>query len=158
LNPDDRTRREFCVHACRLASVAGLGGALATILESCGGGPASPSSASALPVINASRSGSVIAVTIDASSPLQTVGSAALVMASGLPVLVARTAQDAFVAVSGLCTHATCTISDFSGSVYLCPCHGSQFSTSGQVLAGPARASLQTYHTTFANSVLTITP
>ena len=35
------------------------------------------------------------------------------------------------------CTHLGCTVTATAGG-FACPCHGSRFGTSGQVLAGPA--------------------
>jgi cytochrome b6-f complex iron-sulfur subunit len=72
-------------------------------------------------------------------------------------VLVAHTAQNSFTALSSVCTHAACQITGYSGSSFVCPCHGSQFSTSGKVLNGPAAANLRTFPTQFASNVLTIT-
>ena len=41
-------------------------------------------------------------------------------------------------------------------SPYVCPCHGSQYSTSGAVLNGPATQPLRQFATQFTNNVLTI--
>ena len=71
--------------------------------------------------------------------------------------LIARTAQDAFTVVTAMCTHQACIINGQNGSNYVCPCHGSQFSTSGGVLSGPASVALRQYVSQFANNVLTIT-
>jgi len=152
-----QTRRQFC-RQCS-AGLAALGGA--TILQACGGG--SPTSASggsnaaALPSVNGSVVGNSIQVTIDASSPLANAGSVAIVLSSAGSVLVARTAGDSFTALSSTCTHQGCTITGHSGSTFVCPCHGSQFDTSGRVLSGPAPSSLQQFHAQFSNGVLTIT-
>jgi cytochrome b6-f complex iron-sulfur subunit len=95
-------------------------------------------------------------VTIDAASPLAAVGGAALVQSALGSVLVAHTAQDTFVAVTSRCTHEACTITRFASATYICPCHGSQFSTSGRVLAGPATGQLASFQTQFSNGQLTI--
>ena len=95
-------------------------------------------------------------LTIDAASPLSAVGSAALVL-SGLGTFhVAHTGQNAFTALTAICTHEACTITGFQNQVYVCPCHGSQYNTSGQVLSGPAPSPLRQFGTQFANNVLTI--
>jgi cytochrome b6-f complex iron-sulfur subunit len=70
--------------------------------------------------------------------------------------LVARTGQNTFSALSAICTHQTCTITGFEGQTYVCPCHGSQFSTGGQVISGPAPTSLRQFATQFDGNVLTI--
>ena len=154
------SRRQFCAGACQAASAAALGSLVSTLLASCGGGsPTSPSGSvgSALPIVNASRGNGVVTVTIDAASPLASVGGTALVQASGAVFLVARTTQDSFSALTAICTHQTCTITNFSNQLFVCPCHGSEFDTAGQVARGPAVIPLHQYSTQFANNVLTIT-
>ena len=154
-----RSRREFCTQTCRAASLAALGGALGAVLEGCGGGgPTGPSNVQALPVIGAAVTNGAVVLTIDSASPLANVGSAALVQAAGANLLVAHTAQSAFTALSATCTHQACTITGYGSQTFVCPCHGSQFDTTGRVLQGPAFSPLPQYHTQFANNVLTITP
>jgi cytochrome b6-f complex iron-sulfur subunit len=74
------------------------------------------------------------------------VGSAVLVEASvgGIHrfILVARTSDDLFAAVNGVCTHEGCTVSLSAGCVYVCPCHGSRYTRDGEVVQGPAPAAL----------------
>jgi cytochrome b6-f complex iron-sulfur subunit len=156
----EQTRRQFCARTCQAASVAALGAALAAALESCGGGSGSPTSpsggASALPTVSGTASGSSITVTVTGTA-LATTGALALVRTSARDVLVTRTGADAFVALSAGCTHQSCEITGYSGQEFVCPCHGSQFDTSGRVVNGPAVASLRQYQTQFANDVLTIT-
>ncbi len=147
------TRREFCVHTCQAVSIA----TLASMIEACGGSTTSPSSAPVLPIISASVASGAITITVDASSPLATVGKAALVQTSSGSFLVAHNAQDTFVALTAVCTHEACTVTGFDNQIYVCPCHGSQYSTSGAVIKGPAPAALRQFATRFANSVLTIT-
>ena len=154
------TRREFCVHSFQTASLA----AVATALTGCGGSsnPAGPSGSSGggapgLPAINAAIANNTITLNIDGSSPLSAVGSAALVTASSRSFLVARTGQNTFTALTAVCTHEQCTVSTFQNQTFECPCHGSQYSTSGSVLRGPATRSLTQFPTNFANNVLTIT-
>ena len=147
-------RRLFCVQACQAASLAAIG----ALLPGCGGNPNSPSSsAPALPTVSGSAAGGAITVSVDASSPLATVGGAALVQSGSGNFLVSRTAQDAFTALTAVCTHEACTVTGFQNSRYVCPCHGSQYSTSGTVVQGPASRALQQFATRFANNVLTIT-
>ena len=150
-----QTRRQFCQQACHAASLAALG----VILPGCGGSPTAPTGGGgvpSLPVLNSTISGNAFTLTIDANSPLNTVGNAALVQASGRQFLVARTAQDAFVALTATCTHEACTVTGFSGGNYVCPCHGSRYNTAGAVLSGPAPRSLAQFASAFANGVLTV--
>jgi cytochrome b6-f complex iron-sulfur subunit len=41
-------------------------------------------------------------------------------------------------AISAICTHLGCTVAAQEGGGFFCPCHGSRFSPSGAVIAGPA--------------------
>ena len=154
LDPDETTRREFCAHACQALSFAALG----AIIQGCGGSPTSPSgSAPALSTATATLVNGALVLTIDAASPLSSVGSAALVESSSGRFLVAHIAVDTFVAVTAVCTHEGCTITGFSNQIYVCPCHGSRFNTSGSVVSGPASTALRRFTTQFANNTLIIT-
>ena len=146
------TRREFCVRTCQAVSLLTLNAAF----QACGGSPTSPSSAPSLPSASGAIVNGALTLTIDSASPLSPVGGAALVQGSSGPLLVARTSQDLFTALTAICTHEGCTISGFANQVYVCPCHGSQFSISGSVVQGPASSALRQFPTRFANNVLTI--
>ena len=150
------TRRSFCARAGCALSVAAVGGA-ASLVGACGGSPTAPTSADALPTQTASVSSRTLSLTIDAASPLSTVGAAAIVQSSLGTFLVARSATDAFTALTAICTHQGCIVSGFSNGHYVCPCHGATFSTTGQVTGGPAPSALRSYATQFANNVLTFT-
>jgi len=147
------SRRQFCAGACQVAS----GATLATLFSACGGGsPTSPSgNASMLSVLAGRFSGSVVQVTT-AGSPLADVGGAVLVQSNAGVFLMARTSATTFSTIEAVCTHEGCTITGADGDTYVCPCHGSRYNRSGQVQAGPARASLRQYVTTFADGVATI--
>jgi cytochrome b6-f complex iron-sulfur subunit len=150
----DHTRRNFCVHTCQAVSF----GALAVLVDACGGGsPTSPSTnVPSLTTVNGTLGSSGVLVTVESGSPLSSVGGAVLVQSSAGNFLVSRTAPDTFAALTAVCTHEGCTITGYESSTYTCPCHGSQFSTTGGVLRGPAGRSLQSFATTFANGTLTI--
>lgn len=98
-----------------------------------------------------------ITLTIASGSPLATLGGATLLQTSSGLFLVARTAQDAFTALTAICTHENCTITNFANQRYECPCHGSNFDLNGRVVTGPAVSALRQFQTRFANNVLTIT-
>jgi nitrite reductase/ring-hydroxylating ferredoxin subunit len=150
--PLQESRREFCVSAFQLASLIALGGVAA-----CGGGPTSPSDAPSLPTVSSTTSGRTVAVTIDAGSPLASVGSAAILQNSLGSFLLARTGDTQVTALTAVCTHEGCTVTGFSNGQYVCPCHGSHFTTSGAVASGPASRSLQQFPSTLTDNVATFT-
>lgn len=149
-------RREFCSHACHAVTAMAVG----SLLQGCSGSSTSPSvsgGGSPLPTLAGTVSGRTISVAVGAGSPLAAVGGTALVQTNVANCLVARISQDAFSALTAVCTHQSCTITNVSGTTFICPCHGSQFSTSGSVVKSPATSALTTYATTFADGTLTIT-
>jgi cytochrome b6-f complex iron-sulfur subunit len=153
-----QSRREFCTGICQAASLA----AIAAALPGCGSGgsptsPGFPSGISSLPTVAGDESSGIVTVAVGASSPLATAGNAAIVQTQFRYLLVARTGQDSFTALTAICTHQTCTINGYASQTYVCPCHGSRFDLNGQVLGGPAPFPLAQYRTQFANDQLTIT-
>ena len=149
------SRRRFCGGACQVASAA----TLATLFTACGGGSSSPTSpsspASMLRVMAGRFTGSGVQVTA-AGSPLADVGGAVVVESTAGVFLLARMSASAFSAVEAVCTHEGCTINGAAADIYVCPCHGSRYNRSGQVVNGPAKASLRQYATTFTDGVVTI--
>ena len=151
-NANEINRRSFCLQACRAASCVALG----SIIGACGGGGSGPSNVPQLSIVNGNVSGSAVVVQIDSTSPLAAVGEAAMVRSSGGSLLVSRTAQETFTALTSTCTHEACTITGFDNTNCVGPCHWSKFTTAGRVINGPASASLRTFATQFSNNVLTI--
>lgn len=151
------SRREFCAHAISFVTVTSL-------IEGCGGkgNPAGPGggggggSAPALATVTGTRAGGTVTVNVGGTA-LANVGGAALVQAGSDSFLVAQTGQGSFNAFTAVCTHEQCIVTGFQSGVFVCPCHGSQYNTSGQVQQGPATRALQRFNTQFTNNVLTIT-
>lgn len=149
------SRRQFCAGACQVAS----GATLATIFSGCGGGssPTSPSGMASTLGVSAGRfTGSAVQVAV-AGSALADIGGAVLVESTAGVFLLSRSGANAFTAVDAVCSHQSCTITGADGTSYVCPCHGSRYSRSGQVLRGPATASLRQFATMFTNDTVTIT-
>lgn len=146
------SRRQFCAGACQVASCA----TLATFVSACGGSsPTSPGGMpTALGVLQGQFTGSVVQVA--ATGPLTDVGGAALVESIAGLFLIARTSTTTFSTIDAVCTHEGCPVSNADGAVYVCPCHGSRYTRSGQVVNGPATAALRQYATSFANGVVTV--
>jgi len=62
------------------------------------------------------------------------------------PVCLYKSA-DLYTACLMRCTHQGCEV-ELQGNRYVCPCHGSEFSTKGDVLNGPADKPLKSFKTT----------
>jgi cytochrome b6-f complex iron-sulfur subunit len=148
---DKHDRREFCVSACQALTAASFG----SFLPACNS-PTAPDTAVTLPNQGALLTNNTVVVNIDPTSPLAAPGSAALVQTPSDSYLVTRTGANAFTAVTAACTHFGCIVSRYDNQVYVCPCHGSQFSTTGAVIKGPASRPLRQFATEFANDRLTI--
>ena len=137
---------------------------MASLIEGCGskGNPGAPggggnSNTPALPTVAGTSAGGTVTVSNVSGTSLAGVGSAALVQAGSSSFLVARTAENSFNAFTAICTHEQCIVTGFQSGVFVCPCHGSRYNTSGQVQMGPATQRLQQFATQFTNNVLTIT-
>lgn len=59
-------------------------------------------------------------------------------------------------AFTSICTHQGCDVSRFESSRIICDCHGSEFSTSGQAVKGPASAPLKEYAVSRVGNAVTI--
>ena len=72
-------------------------------------------------------------------------------------IIIARVSQTDFVAVSSICTHQGNTVFyDSGGKEFHCPAHGSNFSTSGAVINGPASTPLVKYNTALNGNSLRV--
>ncbi len=65
---------------------------------------------------------------------------------------------NSFTAVQVACTHQGTPV-NYNGSQgkFICPNHGSQFSTTGAVLVGPAATALKSYNVSTSGSSLNVT-
>lgn len=148
------TRREFCACCSKAAGLLALGASAAA----CGGSPTGPSSnAQALSSVSATVSGRTVSVAVGAGSPLAATGSMAMTQTSLGTFLLARTGTTSATVLTATCTHEGCTINEMSGSSFVCPCHGSTFTTSGAVVKGPASRSLQQFTAQVNGDTLTFT-
>lgn len=152
-NPSsDIDRRQFVLHAGRACGFL----TVATIMQACSSGPSGSDSSNMLPVVNGTVTGGLISVTIAPGSALDTVGGMALIQTSSTgSFLATRNDATTFSVLTATCTHEGCTITGSSGTTFVCPCHGSRYSTNGGVVNGPATRALRTFNSQFASGVLT---
>jgi cytochrome b6-f complex iron-sulfur subunit len=73
-------------------------------------------------------------------------------------IIIFRTSETSYLALSKLCTHSQCTITyNHTTGNMPCPCHGSTFTTDGAVTKGPAASNLKKYSVTKDGNLLKIT-
>ena len=143
------SRREF------LARSAGSAG-IAALVAACGDGVISgvTAGASKPPVVPPAP----VQVKVGNYPALAMLG--VLVQPTETFVALKRTgsAPDTFECFSIACTHEGCAVGITNGQRFDCPCHGSRFDSSGQVLLGPATRPLAMIATSYdpATDLLTI--
>lgn len=150
----DNARREFLSQATLAAVGAVLaacsGGGGSDVLAPTGGGAGNPAP-------QPGTSGGSLTVTRASFPALSAVGGIAAVGNLGVkPVAVVRDGESSYVALSRICTHASCNIGIVSGG-FQCPCHGSRFNSSGAVTQGPAESALQRFNVVVSADGATLT-
>lgn len=128
-----------------LAAVC-AGGCLAACGKSESGSPKAPSAPGN------------VNFTVDLNNEIKNVGESKV--NSG--VIVARISAGntvaSFTAVQVACTHEGTSINyNANQGQFICPNHGSRFSTSGGVLLGPATSNLKNYTVAISGNTLTVT-
>ena len=149
------TRKEFLLQLAVGSAALGASAAIASFLASCSI-PTDPGSS--LPTSTGTESGNKVTVDISSGSPLAQNGFS-FVQYTGGSLLVARTNDGVYHAMTSICTHQSCTINQYnSGSKeFVCSCHGSRFSSTGAVTNGPASTALKQYVTLVSGTQLIIT-
>jgi Rieske Fe-S protein len=122
-------RREFLVSASALA------GGLVLSLANVNGALAETKTPFADTVIK-----------LDENSPLNKVGGSQTVDTPAGKVIIARTGETTFSAVSAACTHKGAALNyDDKTKQFACPSHGSRFNSDGSVAKGPAKDPLKSF-------------
>jgi cytochrome b6-f complex iron-sulfur subunit len=117
---------------------------LMNCIQSCGDGGEIPDPN---PITNTKLDFSIDLKTTDYSA-LKTKGTFTVMKAQN--VIIAHTNDDTWIAVDSRCTHEQTTIGYRAASNdFVCPNHGSTFSSTGAVTKSPATAALTRYSTSF---------
>jgi len=141
------SRREFVVTTAAAVAAA-----------RCGGGGGSPTAPAPAPTPMPSGSPASNEVRV----PLPAVGltvAATGQLLTPLPLAVTRLTEVKVVAVSRICTHEGCTVNLPVASLLTldCPCHGSRFEVTGQVVNGPAARPLASFPAAIEGNQVVIT-
>ena len=124
--------------------MAGVVVSSSSFLESCAKSTTSPEG----PTVDFT-----LDISISPNTVLNTVGG--FLYSHG--VVVIRSTDTVFTALSQACTHQGCTVAYSSGSqMLLCPCHGGAYNLAGGVVSGPPPAPLKSYTVTKAGNILSV--
>lgn len=141
--------------------ISKLGISLATICAGCGiascGSNPKAEDPTPTPGGGAGGNGNAL-LSANLDSELKNVGEFKVSNGIILVRLAAGNTANAFTAVQVACTHQGTPV-NYNGSQgkFICPNHGSQFSTTGAVLLGPATTALKSYNVSIAGSSLNVT-
>ena len=96
-------------------------------------------------------------IKIDEHPELQNVGGFVLVKkTSEGDILVTRSAEGGYSAMSVLCPHMQCSVKVKSPFLIQCPCHQSAYQIDGTYISGPSKASLRRYPLIVQDGVINI--
>jgi cytochrome b6-f complex iron-sulfur subunit len=129
---------EHCLNRRDFFAKSAFAAAALMALEACGDGqigPPAPRSVAGDPLLPLGGP-----VTIKLSDFPALADTGVIVDVPNKQRTVMRTGPATFLALSKLCSHQQCDL-DIKGDHYECPCHGSQFTATGQVTRGPNIAS-----------------
>jgi Rieske Fe-S protein len=83
-------------------------------------------------------------IKLDEKSSLNKVGGSQVVETANGKVIIARTGETSFAAVSAVCTHKGATLKyDDKAKLFACPSHGSKFNVDGSNAGGPAKSPVK---------------
>ncbi len=140
-----------CAGCSRRAVLGGFAGAAALLALGCGTDASSDDLVDAPATgVEACGPGRVCVDLGDsANAALLEVGGARVIDTTAGRLVIVRTTATEAAALSAICTHTGCTVRyDPTNTRLTCPCHGSRFALTGEVLRSPATRPLAVFPAT----------
>ncbi|MDB5011371.1 MAG: hypothetical protein JWR67_2015 [Mucilaginibacter sp.] len=95
--------------------------------------------------------------TLDLNNDIVNIGDSKIVGAVIIARVAAGNTPNSFSAVQVACTHLQAKIAyNVKQNVFICPWHKSEFSTTGEVLVGPAVKAQKKYNVVISNTTLSV--
>ena len=138
----DPTRRGMLVGTTSVALLAGCGATpetAASSASSVAGEASSAASSAASDASSAASSAASNATTLASTSEIPVGGGKIFEKEK---VVVTQPTNGEFKALTAVCTHQGCLVTEVNGGTISCPCHGSTFGLDGSVTNGPATEPL----------------
>lgn len=134
------SRRTFLTTGAGFAALVGLGVALGSVKASPAAQPRSTTTAAS---VARTSTGAAAPTGIANVNTMQVDSPVYFEYPAGLPNVLFKRSDGTLAAYSMLCTHVCCEVNyEPASSMFYCPCHGSEFNSSGKVVRGPASAPL----------------
>ena len=157
------SRREFFLKSASAVALVSTSGFITTFINSCtsNNNPSAPTNTIPLVTIQGSVANNEITISLGPTSPILNKDTRALVLYNNNTgaIIVEHNSDDTYKAISGICTHQGCIVSEYEtdSNDFVCLCHYSRFDLNGNVVQGPANRSLAEYNTRIENNSLIIT-
>jgi Rieske Fe-S protein len=124
----------------------------------CGLAAASLASQSAILPAEATAAGDPLAtLTIAEHREFVQVGGSVVIKATRAgDLLIVRSSESAYAAMSVVCPHLQCSVKVKSSSLIRCPCHQSAYKLDGSYISGPAKSGLHAFPLRVEQGVITV--
>jgi len=116
-----------------------------------------PGCAAGLPAVRGELHGVALTIPKAEAAALAAPGGVLLVRPQNFPIaiLLRRLDDNQLIALSSICSHAGCEVRVLPNALQ-CPCHGSEYDVTGEVVEGPASRALQRFPVTEDENAITI--
>ena len=146
------TRRDFLRTSCSAATLLTLGWALSGCDSSSMTEVEQPAEDGGITI-----EGNTITLDLTGSEAGVVAEAGGFLLLSSAHTIILNPSGDAIRAFTSICTHQGCDVNSFRNGTIVCPCHGSQYDTNGEVVQGPAPNPLREFDVVRDGDIVTIT-